>query len=935
MKKRMQKLFTVMLVISVMMSMMSMNVYADEFYNCGYTSEHTHKDSTCYADQLICTKHVHGEACYDAEENLVCEELGDLTCGIEEHAHGDACYHKEHGETCFHTHTEACYHVHGETCYHQHDDACYGYTCGLEGTYTCDTADGHEDHSNCPAHEHEDACKTLVCTEDVTVEICQMTLETLVCKYAQVEDLTQPVCDIELEALTCEDAEHAHEPGCYTPHVHSKNNGCYERVLVCQMDSGHKHTSACLKSPEIMIDKTADGLDENDMTNVTLNVGGEESDLPVDIIYILGRFLSKSAVEQDILISCLMETFEEIIEQGTTVNFGIVPFSSTKDPVMPFEPLDELSDLETLPAKIAEAIETAGNVYDGVNMENAIITAKNMFSDSDLGKAGHTERQHLVMIASGHTYYFNSGENNEYVSVVPVNYIKNVGKSNEINANALFCYEKAWMRARNNDTNSYPIPKAIVTEYINNIDKYDSVWDCYWSYIDTWAKADVAAGDKVVFKATTTENGAFLNWFTKYQKHTDQSNFKYSSNGGIATPGIEEFDINNAVTINQDNSGTKYGPNPFTDETAAHAILNERAMWEAYNTIQTEIKDAGINFYPIFNELRDETHGNPHSATNGYYSWYDWTDQYIGHSFMNMLAGGTAIQYSKTDNKAFFDPIKRSIVNSVADGSYVVDYIGYDEVKGDFNFIEDAATMTLVKNGVEYVTTKLDTPNTDVTRGGKNYGTATSSYTFRAPDAATPTFEVDYFAGEADQEFFIWTFYEPVSNLSPASLTYKLHLTNKADIKDVTQIVDTNIKATLYPVDSDQVPGTPQIFPVPNVEYVVTEEGGEVTPPGPNPPGPNPPYVPPYNPPVNPPVEPTPEPPLVEVEDPEIPLEGLEEPDVPLADFEEFEEIEEMEAPLSDVPKTADNTNLMLWLAMAALSAMALLTMKLTEKKEY
>lgn len=75
---------------------------------------------------------------------------------------------------------------------------------------------------------------------------------------------------------------------------------------------------------------------------------------------------------------------------------------------------------------------------------------------------------------------------------------------------------------------------------------------------------------------------------------------------------------------------------------------------------------------------------------------------------------------------------------------------------------------------------------------------------------------------------------------------------------------------------------------------------------------------------------PTPEPPLIEVEDPEVPLE---EPDVPQAEPEV--EIVEEEVPLTDVPKTADNTDMMLWLAMAALSAMALLTMRLTEKKEY
>ena len=36
-------------------------------------------------------------------------------------------------------------------------------------------------------------------------------------------------------------------------------------------------------------------------------------------------------VEANIMIQCLVDTFEEIIEQGTTVNFGIVPFSSTEE----------------------------------------------------------------------------------------------------------------------------------------------------------------------------------------------------------------------------------------------------------------------------------------------------------------------------------------------------------------------------------------------------------------------------------------------------------------------------------------------------------------------------------------------------------------------------------------------------------------------------
>ena len=183
---------------------------------------------------------------------------------------------------------------------------------------------------------------------------------------------------------------------------------------------------------------------------------------------------------------------------------------------MPLTSRASEADLEALPAKIAAAIQEAGNVYDGVNMENALLTAAEMFGASELGLMGRTDRQHLVMISSGHTYYFNSGDNNEYISTVPVSF-----KNGSVDTDEVFYMEKAWMRARNNSTNSYPIPKAIVEYYNANTDKYESEWDCYWSLIDAWARADIAAGDTVVYEATTREAGDFKAWM---------NSGKYSSN---------------------------------------------------------------------------------------------------------------------------------------------------------------------------------------------------------------------------------------------------------------------------------------------------------------------------------------------------------------------------------------------------------------------
>ena len=165
-------------------------------------------------------------------------------------------------------------------------------------------------------------------------------------------------------------------------------------------------------------DKTATDLDENFNSDVTLKIPGEVEQLGVDIIYIMGAFIAASEVETDLMINSLYDTFVEIVSAGTPVNFGVVPFSSDNKAVMELTTFATVEELETLPDKLAEAIEKAAIAYGGENMENALQTAKRMFSESAL--ADHPDRQHLVLVSTGHTYNFNSGENNELFSTVPV-----------------------------------------------------------------------------------------------------------------------------------------------------------------------------------------------------------------------------------------------------------------------------------------------------------------------------------------------------------------------------------------------------------------------------------------------------------------------------------------------------------------------------------
>ena len=525
---------------------------------------------------------------------------------------------------------------------------------------------------------------------------------------------------------------------------------------------------------------------KNDIAKITLSVPADDISMGVDIIYVLGAFASTNGVpnvEGDILMSCLTETMSKIVGAGIPVNFGVVGFTPDDDPLLDMTKLQTQEDLDRLPSLIADTIVQAKVRYDGVNMENALIKAKKMFSKSPL--ANYPDRQHLVMISSGFTYFFNSGDNNEYFSTVPVR-ISNGG-------NKLYYTNKGWMQARTGQGDTYPLPKA----FSKNNDASD--WDLYWSYIDQWARADIAAGDEVVYEAATVESGDAMTWY---------SNGLGSSSGNGKYIVLPEEEVAKYPYV------TRYGDynakNPLEETSSQHAILYERAMWEAYEYAKANIINAGINFYPIYNALSAK-------YNNGYTpaaAKIDWTTQYIGHSFMNMLAGGEAVNYDESGNKAFFDPIKEKILYSISDGSKVTDAIGYDATEGNFDFVTNVDTIKLAVNGVEYTTTMIAS-TTDT-----NGKIITASYDFLDAEGARK-FSLDYYYGDGKEgEYFDWNFYTDVSMTNRVSLTYDLKLVEKSS-EIGTHTLDTNRFAVLYPVDSDGKAGIPHLFPVPEVEYEV------------------------------------------------------------------------------------------------------------------
>ena len=500
--------------------------------------------------------------------------------------------------------------------------------------------------------------------------------------------------------------------------------------------------------------------------DVSLSVPGEADKLGVDIVYVM----SGTKLWNDGLVPAIVDAIGAVVSGGTTVNLGIIPFAYDIDAIMDLTPIKTMDDVNGLEQAIYDAYAAAqakGFVGNG-NLENSLILAKKMLSNSAL--ADHPERQHLILISTGHVYEFNGGENNEYASCAPV-----YDTTNKVVRSS----GGDWSYLRNGGSSKYYIPNAIVKTYNKNKDKYDSAWDCYWSYIEKWVandKADEANGNPHVYNFGLAEEVTTSDY--NFNKLTTTELKKYPNLAYRTTLAENQLDT-------------------------ANAIIYERAMWETYEYAKANIIDAGINFYPIYAGMN----------TSGAYDNVPGGTQYVGHSFMNMLAGGKAAQYSYTeDNGAFFAPIKEKILYSCSAGSTVENALGFVEGENGYNFDFKAdGTITLTVGGVDYTTSVADT------KEGYDLSLA-----FTDPEATEPTFWLDYVKGNGTtEEKFILTFGEDVSLERPLVLDYQVELVNAADtaaLKTVDDKLYISNGATFKPVDSDGKAGAEEQF---NRPYVI------------------------------------------------------------------------------------------------------------------
>lgn len=173
--------------------------------------------------------------------------------------------------------------------------------------------------------------------------------------------------------------------------------------------------------------------------------------------------------------------------------------------------------------------------------------------------------------------------------------------------------------------------------------------------------------------------------------------------------------------------------------------------------------------------------------------YYKNAADFDGQVFLQYLTRNSNNGQLDTD----FADIKAKLVDKIAAGSTVEDFIG-----ADFDFINDPAKISLTANGEKLAPEKIDD-------GAYGFGKlANGSYRFT----------LDYVNG--DQEMLKLTLNEAASPSKPVVLEYSERLVN-VPTEPGTHTLKVNESAILQPIDGNGMRGDAYEFPVPTVTYTV------------------------------------------------------------------------------------------------------------------
>ncbi|MBQ2755154.1 MAG: Cna B-type domain-containing protein, partial [Oscillospiraceae bacterium] len=543
-------------------------------------------------------------------------------------------------------------------------------------------------------------------------------------------------------------------------------------------------------------DKRASELYDDKYTDVTLEVSGIERG-NIDVVFVLGGGMTANKET----VNSALKVFDPLMKSGKSV--VKVAFISLE------KGQEIICELTTLNPDTYEEFITAQFNYmntlpEGTtNLHSQLVEAKRML---DADTSVEPENKYVFVIATGRTYWFDNADGEQ---VTIVNKVKGTD-----NNTYYYWADYLWKSQRGRNTSLYMIP-----------DRYNNSYEAFMADYEKWIAAD---GDKYAFNPhfDVNDNAAYANWYDKNNQDLRALGVAGSRYGlGIVNPAPTADNFENGV---MDAIGSETHPE--------HALNYERAQYESINAYKALV-NAGYNCFAICSESPNYQNGSEY--IKGYAKYTGTSTAQVGHSFMNYLATlggqteapavwdyerdaeGNMISSKTVLQEDFFTTIEEKLTSTVAAGSYVVDYIGYngDEENGyDFDFIQDAGKITLKVGEVAYTTAQV------ATKDG-----CTASYTFTAPGASKATFFLDYTYGNGTtEERFVWSFDEDVVQDAPASLKYTLELVNRSEIPGIhggdadNMKVYTNQEALLYRKDSKYPEKfNEEEFPMPQVQYEV------------------------------------------------------------------------------------------------------------------
>lgn len=216
------------------------------------------------------------------------------------------------------------------------------------------------------------------------------------------------------------------------------------------------------------------------------------------------------------------------------------------------------------------------------------------------------------------------------------------------------------------------------------------------------------------------------------------------------------------------NNGTT---NPIPNKVTAPCNIDV-AFWSTDDTFQSMV-NAGYDMNVYFKNQAD----------------------FDGSNFLKYLTRNSNNGQLDTN----FAEIKAKLVDKIAAGSTVEDFIGTD-----FDFINDPAKISLTANDEKLSPEKIDA----------------TTYGFGKKSDGTYRFTLKYQAGE--NEKLTLTLNEAATPSRPVVLEYSELLVNKPT-EPGTHTLKVNESAVLHPIDGNGVAGEAYEFPVPTVDYTVAK----------------------------------------------------------------------------------------------------------------